>query len=155
MVYGGVAADVGVFEAVAGEPAREQARYGRLDAVVLVPVNELVPEPEQCAVARALRVSGAVEEDYVVLPARLADGLAVYLGPLLGVAVVVALRVRAGEQHGVVGQSFTEVRHPARGAVTDKLVLYDILEPGARLRVRQVHEGGGEVGDLDPVGFAL
>src|SRR5215208_6971753 len=42
VVYGGVAADVRVFEAIAGEPAREQARDGALYAVVLVPIDLLV-----------------------------------------------------------------------------------------------------------------
>src|SRR5215210_4777594 len=39
IVYGGVAADVRMFEAVAREPAGEQARHGALDAVVLVPAG--------------------------------------------------------------------------------------------------------------------
>ena len=99
-----VAADVRVFQAVARETAGQEARDGALYAVVFVPVDELVPDPEQGAVAGTLYVAGAVEEDDVVFPARLADSLAVYSGPFLGVAVVVGLRVGAGEQHRVVGK---------------------------------------------------
>jgi hypothetical protein len=42
VIYGRVAADVGVLEAVAGEPAGEQARNGALYAVVLVPVDLMI-----------------------------------------------------------------------------------------------------------------
>jgi hypothetical protein len=42
VVYGGVAADVRVLEAVVREAAREQARHGARHAVVLVPAHYLV-----------------------------------------------------------------------------------------------------------------
>ena len=54
IVYGGVAADVRVFQAVTRETTGQEARDGALYAVVLVPVNELVPDPEQGAVAGTL-----------------------------------------------------------------------------------------------------
>src|SRR5215208_8287721 len=95
IVQGGVAADVRVFEAISRETAGEQPRYGALDAVVLVPVDELVPNPEQGAVAGAICVAGAVEEDNIFAPTSLADDLAVHPGPLLGVAVVVTLGLSA------------------------------------------------------------
>src|SRR5215211_688696 len=155
IVQGGVAADVRVFEAISRETAGEQPRYGALDAVVLVPVDELVPDPEQGAVAGALGVTGTVEEDDVVAPAGLVDGLAVHPGPLLGVAVVVGLRVGAREQHGVVGKSFAEISHPSGGPVTDQLPFDYLLDPRSRLWIRQIHERRGEAGDLDPVRLSI
>src|SRR5215211_6059173 len=155
IVQGGVAADVRVFEAISRETAGEQPRYGALDAVVLVPVDELVPDPEQGAVAGALGVTGTVEEDDVVAPAGLVDGLTVHPGPLLGVAVVVGLRVGAREQHGVVGESLAEVGHPAGGSTIDELPFDYLFDPGPRLRIRQIHEGRREAGDRDPVRLSI
>src|SRR5215211_980276 len=155
IVYGGVAADVRMFEAVAREPAGEQARHGALDAVVFVPVDELVPGPEQRAVAGALRVAGAVEEDDVLAPAGLVYSLTVHPSPLLGVAVVVGLRVGSGEQYRVIGESLAEVGHPAGGSTIDELPFDYLLDPDPRLRVRQIHEGRGEAGDRDPVRLSI
>src|SRR5918992_119517 len=122
---------------------------------MFIPINELITKPEQCALAGAKCVTGAVEEDDILSSPRLPDGLAVELGPLLGVAVMVALRVCAGEQDGVVGETLTEVRHPSRGTVADEFLFDNVLDPIPRRRVRQVHEGRREVGGLDPVRFAL
>src|SRR5829696_7135794 len=122
---------------------------------MLIPVNKLITKPEQRAVTGAPCIAGAVEEDDILSSPRLPDGLAVELGPLLGVEVMIALRVRAGEQDGVVGETLTEVRHPSRGTVADEFLLDNVLDPIPRLRVRQVHEGRPEVGSLDPVRFAL
>jgi hypothetical protein len=155
VVYGGVAADIRVLEGVAGKPAREQAGDSTLDAVMFIPVNELITKPEQRAVTGAPCITGAVEEDDVLSSPRFLDGLAVKLGPFLGVAVMVALRVCAGEQDSVVGETLTEVRHPSRGAVADEFLLDNVLDPISRLRVRQVHEGRREFSGLDPVRFAL
>src|SRR5215208_2907475 len=119
-----------------------------------VPVDQLIPDPEQGAGAGPLCVAGAVEEDDIVAPAGLADGLAVHPGTLLGVAVVVAPGVHAGEQHGVVGEPLAEVSHPPGGPFTDELPFDYFLDPGPRLRVRQIHEGRGEAGDRDLVGLA-
>src|SRR5215216_5344846 len=144
IVQGGVAADVRVFEAISRETAGEQPRYGALDAVVLVPVNELVPDPEQGAVAGALCVARPVEEDDVVAPAGLVYGL----------AVVVASGVGAREQHGIVGKPLAEIGHPSRATVADELLFDNVLDPGPGLRVREIHEYRGEAGDRDFVGFA-
>src|SRR5918993_2872765 len=122
---------------------------------MFIPINELITKPEQRAVTGVPCITGAVEEDDVLSPPRLPDGFAVELGPLLGVAVMVALRVCAGEQDGVVGETLTEVRHPSRGAVADEFLLDNVLDPIPRLWVRQVHEGRREVGSFDPVRFAL
>ncbi len=46
VIYGRVAADVCVLEAVAGEPAGEQARNDALYAVMFIPINELFPKRE-------------------------------------------------------------------------------------------------------------
>src|SRR5215203_1047900 len=151
VVYGGVAANVRVLQAVAREPTRQEARDGALYAVLLAPVHQLVSDPEQGAVAGTLYVARAVEEHDVVFAARLADSLAVYPGPLLGVAVVVRVRVCAGEQHRVVGKALPEVCHPPRGPVADQLLFDQVLDPASRSRVREVHETRREVGNLDPV----
>src|SRR5215203_3315767 len=151
VVYGGVAANVRVLQAVAREPTRQEARDGALYAVLLAPVHQLVSDPEQGAVAGTLYVARAVEEHDVVFPARLADSLAVYPGPLLGVAVVVRVRVCAGEQYRVVGKALPEVCHPPRGPVADQLLFDQVLDPASRSRVREVHETRREVGNLDPV----
>ena len=42
IVYGRVASDIRMLEAVSREPAGEQPRNGALDAVVLVPINLMV-----------------------------------------------------------------------------------------------------------------
>src|SRR5918998_377798 len=139
VAYGRVAADVRVLQAVAGKPARQKACDGTLYAIMFVPVYKLVTKPEEGALSGAPRVSGTVEEDDVVLTAGLPDRLAVHLGPLLGVAVVVALRVRAGEQHGVIRETLAEVRHPSRRTVAEELLLDYLLYPFPSLRVRQVH----------------
>jgi hypothetical protein len=112
VVYGGVAADIRVLEGVAGKPAREQAGDSTLDAVMFIPVNELITKPEQRAVTGAPCITGAVEEDDVLSSSRLPDRLAVGLGPLLGVAIVVTLRVRTGVEHNIVRKPLPEVRHP-------------------------------------------
>src|SRR5215217_4280305 len=155
IVYGGVAADIRVLQAVTREATRQQARDGALYAVVLVPVDELVTNPEQGAVAGTLYVAGSVEEDYVVAPARLANSFAVHPGPFLGVAVVIRLRVGAREQHRIVGKPLSEVGHPPRGPVANELPLDDVLDPGPRLRVREIHHSCGEVGVADPVRLAV
>src|SRR5918994_751416 len=151
IIYGGVAADVRVLQAVTRETTGQEARDGALYAVVLIPVHELIPDPEQGAVARTLYVAGAVEEYDVVFPARFANSLAVYPGPFLGVAVVVRLRVGAGEQYRVVGKPLPEVGHPPRGPVADQLPLDYVLDPGSRARIREIHKPRGEVGNPDPV----
>ena len=66
-VYGSVATDVGVLQAIAREPAGEQSRDGALDAIVLIPVDELVSDPEQGAVTGTLCVARAVEVDDVLV----------------------------------------------------------------------------------------
>jgi hypothetical protein len=71
IVYGGVATDVRVFQAVTRETTGQEACDGALYAVVFVPVNELVADPEQGAVAWTSYVAGAVEEHDIVFPARL------------------------------------------------------------------------------------
>src|SRR4028119_527056 len=101
---------------------------------MLVPSDKLVTKPEEGALLRTPGVPGAVEEDGLLSASRLADGLAVDLGPLLRVAVVVAARVGAGEQHGVVGKALAEVRHPSRCAVAKELLLDNLLYPCPSLR---------------------
>src|SRR5215207_2645203 len=154
IVQGSVPADIRVFEAISRETAGEQPRYGALDTVVLVPVDELVPDPEQGAVAGALCVARPVEEDDVVAPASLVYGLSVDPGPLLGVAVVVAPGVSARKQHGVVGESLSEVGHPPGAPVADEFHFDDVLDPGPRPGVGEIHEDRGEAGDRDLVRFA-
>src|SRR5215217_5697006 len=155
VVYGGVAANVRVLQAVAREPTRQEARDGALYAVLLAPVHQLVPDPEQGAVAGTLYVARAVEEHDVVFPARLADGFAVYSGPFLGVAVVVRLRVGSGEQYRVIGKPLPEIGHPPRGPVADQLPFDYVLDPGSRPRVREIHETRREVGNPDPVRLTI
>ena len=79
---------------------------------MLVPVDELITKPEQGAVTGAPCITGAVEEDDVLSSSRLPDRLAVGLGPLLGVAIVVTLRVRTGVEHYIVRKPLPVVRHP-------------------------------------------
>src|SRR5215218_2193740 len=100
---------------------------------MLIPVNKLITKPEQRAVTGAPCIAGAVEEDDVFSSPRLPDGLAVELGPLLGVAVMVALRVCAGDQDAVVGESLTEVPHPSRGAIAYECGIDNVLDPTPRL----------------------
>src|SRR5215213_5165936 len=155
IIYGGVATDIRVLQAVTRETTGQEARDGALYAIVLVPVNELVADPEQGAVAGTLYVAGAVEEHDVVFPARLANSLAVYSGPFFGVAVVVGLRIGAGEQYRVIGKPLPEIGHPPRGPVADQLPLDYVLDPGSRLRVREIYETRREVGTPDPIRLTI
>src|SRR4028119_63716 len=109
---------------------------------MLVPSDKLVTKPDEGALSRAPSAPGAVEEDGVLSASRLADGLAVDLGPLLRVAVVVAprvgagggyrggggarrgavvvaARVGAGVEYRVVGEALSEVRHPSGSAAAE------------------------------------
>src|SRR5690606_7687845 len=141
--------DVAVLQAVAGESRTEQTGERAAQAVVLVPRDGLVTQPEEPRVAWAACVAGTEERDEVLGPPSESAGQPLAQAPVearprLWVAVV-PLVSRAVRQQRFERQTLPEVRHPSVSPCLRQLLGQRLQVPLDRVVVAEVDQPRLEV----------